>query len=80
MKKVTFSVDLNTATAQVSKNCDEKYARKLLQDWLKSNTKLKGGWIVGKDFDKWEDPEIYYFNIANIFLREIELTAKEITV
>lgn len=68
MKKVTFNVDLNNFTAQVSRNCDEKYARRLLQDWLKKNTRMSGGWEVVKDFDKWDDPEIYYFDVRNIFL------------
>ncbi len=65
--KVSYEVDLWTATAQVTRNCDEKYARKLLQDWLKANTLMPGGWEVVKDFDKWNDPEIYYFDVRNIF-------------
>lgn len=67
-KRVTFDVDLSRARAFVSRNCDEKYARKLLQDWLKSHTMMQGGWQVVKDFDRWDDTEYYFFTVENIFL------------
>jgi len=42
--RVQVSINLNEKTARVSRGCDEKYARKLLQDKLKTETLFKGGW------------------------------------
>lgn len=57
---VTVSLDLMTATCRGG--CHVKYARKLIQDWLKKNTDYKGHWTV------WFDEEIdgmYYFSLSN---------------
>jgi hypothetical protein len=67
MKKVSAYIDEYLTFAKVSRNCDEKYARKLLQDYLKSHTAYKGGWEATKNFDRWEDQDWYYFDIDNIF-------------
>jgi hypothetical protein len=70
MKKVDFVINLDNQTAMVTRNCVEKYARKLLQDYLKKNTKMPGGWNVVKDFDNWDDPDFYNFKIYNIFFKD----------
>ena len=67
MIKVSIDIDLTNRVATVSKPCDEKYARKLLQDWLKENTLMRGGWQLFKNLEKWNDPEMYYFDIHQIF-------------
>lgn len=48
MVKDSIVVDMETLRCSVAKPCDEKYARKLLQDYLKENTGYKGGWSVTK--------------------------------
>lgn len=65
--KDTIVVDFQRCVASVDKPCDEKYARKLLQDWLKSNTMWKGGWEVVKDFRNWDDPLKWNFTLHNSF-------------
>lgn len=65
--KDTIKVDLEKLRATVDKPCDEKYARKLLQDWLKTNTVWKGGWEVVKDFRRWDDADKYNFTLHNPF-------------
>lgn len=65
--KDTISVDFDTLRATVDKPCDEKYARKLLQDWLKANTPYKGGWEVVKDFKRWSDETKWHFTLHNPF-------------
>lgn len=42
--KTNVKIDLAERTATVSGGITEKYARKLLQDKLKSDTPFKGGW------------------------------------
>lgn len=41
---IEVKIDLGERIAYVDRNCDEKYARKLLQDKLKAETPYKGGW------------------------------------
>lgn len=67
MVKDSIVVDMETLRCSVAKPCDEKYARKLLQDYLKENTGYKGGWSVTKDFRRWDDPERWHFTIHNPF-------------
>lgn len=65
--KDSITVDFDTLRCSVAKPCDEKYARKLLQDWFKENTSYRGGWEVTKDFRRWDDPEHWNFTISNPF-------------
>lgn len=56
-KKVEVRIDWANNLAYVTRNCVEKYARKLLQDKLKAESSLKGGWecfLLNRD---WDSPE-----------------------
>lgn len=64
--KDTIEVDMTKLRASIAKPCDEKYARKLLQDYLKNMPGyVHGGWEVVKDFRRWDDQSRYNFTVHN---------------
>lgn len=62
----TVTIDLMSMTARVSPRVNEKYARKLVQDKLKSETDYKGGWTCWID-NAYSDDDHYDFSLANPF-------------
>ena len=53
-RKVIVKIDYDKMVGYVTRNCVEKYARKLLQDKLKAETPFKGGWycfLTNSDWD-----------------------------
>ena len=81
MPRVEVSYDLGERVATVSGHCTEKYARKLLQDKLKSETPFGGGWncyltnrvrIDIKHFNltgeiHYHEQEDYIFELSNVY-------------
>lgn len=68
-------IDLMSMTARVEPRVNEKYARKLVQDKLKSETDYKGGWTCWID-NLYTDDNYYDFSLTNPFYqasRGIEL-------
>ena len=65
-KKLVVAIDLTAATLPA--NISEKYARKLLQDYLKANSMYKGGWECW--LEKIEDGK-YHFEISNRYRRGV---------
>lgn len=60
---VTIKQDLTQAYCK--NGCEIKYARKLINDWLKEKTPYKGGWTVWFDHDDGTD---YWFKLTNPYL------------
>jgi hypothetical protein len=60
---VTVSVDGMVAFCR--NGCEIKYARKLINDYLKANTPYKGAWTVWYDHDDGTD---YHFKLSNPYL------------
>lgn len=70
--------------AVVTKPVDEKYARKLVQDFLKDNTPFKGAWQTGKlyghiegEIDSRQD-DYWIFSVTNYIARQVEPSLKTV--
>jgi non-homologous end joining protein Ku len=58
----SLNVNLNTMTATTKNGVNIKGVRKVIQDYLKEQTSIKGYWTVWFDYD---DGEKYHFTITN---------------
>lgn len=63
--KYTITISLDLMEAHCSNKCQIKYARNLINNYLKETTDYKGGWTVW--FDHMDD-ERYWFKLANPYL------------
>lgn len=64
--KDSVKVNLDLMTATCKGGCHIKYARKLINDYLKENTLYKGAWTV---WFKGEKDGIYNFKIDNPYYK-----------
>ena len=60
--KDTVTVSLDGMVAHCKNGCDKKYARKLIQDYVKELTGINGYWTVWFDYDDGTD---YWFKLDN---------------
>ena len=75
--KDSISINLANKTATIKSGCAEKYARKLINDWLKENTDLHGGWVVWKAEDFEKDGK-YHFTLMNMFADDFTKFASQV--
>tara|TARA_Y100000310_G_scaffold274573_1_gene290637 strand:+ start:658 stop:894 length:237 start_codon:yes stop_codon:yes gene_type:complete len=58
----TIQVRDDLTVIKITKDIDEKYARKLIQQWLKKNTDFMGGWQL---FHQGVDEYSHTFKVIN---------------
>lgn len=73
----TVKVDLITRTATVSSSFAERTARYAVQDWLKANTNVPGGWTVWKDYKDFDDGVNYNYHITNMFVKDFSVLLEQ---
>lgn len=58
----TIAANDDFTQVSIKSGCGEKYARKLIQDYLKENTRFKGMWILTLDYI---NNKVFVFNAYN---------------